>query len=483
MSADHKLPHDENAEKVLLASCLFNLALCERGDVFPHLFYHDGHRALYQDLVRIHADYGAVPLENLPIYLPEKLHPLFYDLQDVASSADPGPVVKLLREFSERRRLIVEAESVAAAAANPDRPVTVKDSAVPDSWPIESLRVGKYLKTEPKPVDWLVDFLLLRGIVALVYGPGGSFKTWLLIQLCVLLVVADQFEECLFLGAWCIKKARRVLYCYPEDISNDFHYRLKLVVDRLCEQYADLASLIREKVEERFLFLSREQFFDGDTSGLFDIGGQPTPKWERLCRTVEEAQIDILIIDTKSVCTATEENDNNANAELIKHLGFLRDRTGITIVLVHHVNKASRTSGDGENAFRGASALLANSRGAIYVRPKDCNGIEHIEVMPIKVTAGEKQKKILCSLAGFPWFTKVDALEDDPEELEERHIVALLEYLRDHPGISGKMLAEAKALKKTIGGKNRIYEILKISLDNAIVRREGLSKNTRYYAV
>jgi hypothetical protein len=360
---------------------------------------------------------------------------------------------------------------------------TVMAETALDRWPIDSLRVGRFLNTEPQPVDWLVDSLLVRGVVALIYGPGGSFKTWLLIQLCVLLSIADQVAECLFLGAWTIEKARRVLYCYPEDVSNDFHYRLKLTVDKFCEQFPDLASVIREKVAERFLFLSREQFFDGDTSGLFDISGQPAPKWERLCRTVDEAKIDLLIIDTKSVCTAAEENDNNAAAELIKHLGLLRDRTGITIALVHHVNKASRVTGDGDTAFRGASALLDNARGAIYVRPKELDSIEYLEVVPVKVTHGAKPKKILCStLAGFPWFTKVDAPDDDPEALEERHISALLEYLRDHPGISGKTMIESKGLKKTIGGNNRIREILKICVENSIVFRQGKGKATTYHA-
>ena len=97
-----------------------------------------------------------------------------------------------------------------------------------------------------------------------------------------------------------------------------------------------------------------------------------------------------------------------------------------------------------------------------------------IRFTPIKVTHAPLPKAVHCALASFPLFTKTNVPEIDPEELEEQHCTALVEQLREHPGVSLKTLTQTKTLKKALGSDHRIRDILKICLSEDWLWKESL---------
>jgi len=400
-------PNDPVAEKVLLASCLYNLALCERGDVFPHLFYNDKHRALYSDLIRIHADYGAVPLENLPIYLQEKLHPLFYDLQDVASSADPGPVVKLLREFAERRRRITEAERAAADAADMERPAILPDDAG-HAWCSDSLSPARYFDTDPPEFQFIVPGLLARGLVGFLYGEGGSYKSLAALWLCMQRACADIIADSLWLGKFPVLKGKSIFFS-GEDTDADLHHRVRSIAAAMHARRPEVPlEAIAREVSENCRIVPRERWVEDNELFLVDENGRATKKAEAIKKLISEFGADLAILETYSRIFDTAEIDNRLAAHAVGVMENVRDATQAGIECVAHSPKSARseqTDVHGQNSLRGAGALADNARHGIWFKAlSTIDGKNRLEIVNSKSFRCMRAEPFKVSI-DYPVFT------------------------------------------------------------------------------
>jgi hypothetical protein len=77
----------------------------------------------------------------------------------------------------------------------------------------------------------------------------------------------------------------------------------------------------------------------------------------------------LVVIDTLSRVHDLDENSNSDMARLVATLEHIADSTEASILFLHHVNKGSARDGqvDQQQAVRGASALVDNSRWCGYV--------------------------------------------------------------------------------------------------------------------
>ncbi|MCL6484586.1 MAG: AAA family ATPase [Janthinobacterium lividum] len=89
-----------------------------------------------------------------------------------------------------------------------------------------------------------------------------------------------------------------------------------------------------------------------------------------LRRVIEYCQgTRLVILDTLSRIHQLDENSNGDMALLVSVLEHVADKTGASVLYLHHVSKGSARDGqiDQQQAARGASALIDNARWCGYV--------------------------------------------------------------------------------------------------------------------
>jgi len=77
----------------------------------------------------------------------------------------------------------------------------------------------------------------------------------------------------------------------------------------------------------------------------------------------------LIVFDTLSRIHRMDENSNSDMSNLLSRLEQLAERTGASVLFLHHVSKGSARDGlaDQQQAARGASALIDNARWCGYV--------------------------------------------------------------------------------------------------------------------
>ena len=318
--SDHPMPHDPAIERILLASCIYAPALLLADGVSPELFYHAAHLELYRDLVRIHADYGTVPVENLPVYLGDKHQSLFEDLQSVCSSANPEPEIRKLSELRERRRRITEAGRAAADAADMDKPLDNADV-------LERKPISIYIPTpdnRPPEQGPLVELnnvrILSPGGLAMSSGLAGTGKSSVIEA--ALSSVVNTFEgDSLGLRF----NAKEALYVDTERSQGETHISRDRFLRRCgltandftpaCIRWENLRGV--EKLEDRLLYLN-------------DILAAPSIP-------------EIIVIDGVGDFIA-DPNDSETCVALVSKLSAAVHERKIGIILTLHVNPKEKST-------------------------------------------------------------------------------------------------------------------------------------------
>lgn len=177
------------------------------------------------------------------------------------------------------------------------------------------------------PPEWLIDGYLTRNSLALLYGPSGTYKTFLGLDLA--LHVAT--------GTWWhqneVARPGRVLYVIAEGVSGigarldawQQHHRLYDL-----ERYAPISWLPRAvNLTDRM-----------EVAAFADIASRIEP--------------DLVVFDTLARCSiGAEENSARDMGILVDHLDAIRRKTGACILSIHHSGK------DAASGARGSSALRA----------------------------------------------------------------------------------------------------------------------------
>lgn len=88
-----------------------------------------------------------------------------------------------------------------------------------------------------------------------------------------------------------------------------------------------------------------------------------TPLIHDLIKTVQENEIDVVIVDPFVASHMVTENDNGKIDQVARSWARIADMTGCAVMLVHHLRKTGGEAGTVDDG-RGASALLAAARSA-----------------------------------------------------------------------------------------------------------------------
>jgi len=231
----------------------------------------------------------------------------------------------------------------------------------PPPFDLSVASVGALLDTEPPEREWIVRDRLPLDVVGLLAAAGGTGKSMAVLQLAV--------ATCTGLG-WLgmpIERTGSVLILSAEDDRDEIHRRLHTVVHHYRDavdpfngsgQWGAHADLIRQR-----LHVLDRVGEDNRLTAKIDRETIRTGFADRVIQTVAGLTGPVLIVlDPLSRFDGGEPNDNADGTRLIESAEHMRKATRATVLLPHHVSKASMGKDSGQEAVRGASGLVDGAR-------------------------------------------------------------------------------------------------------------------------
>ncbi len=211
--------------------------------------------------------------------------------------------------------------------------------------------IGVWLDTEPPPVDYLFENLLIKGVVGGIFAQGGTGKTYLIV--CLMLSAALGLRS---FRTFRPTRPMRVLGLLGEDPPGMIHRRVKSILG----EFGDI---------DKALLADNLRLYCGRPAPLMKLNGN-NPAWtdafEWLKAEVEEFRPELVVVDPKSMFYGLDENSNDHCTQWVNTLKALTIN-GASVLFSHHVTKA--LSGALElTGARGGSALVDGSRFAANMR-------------------------------------------------------------------------------------------------------------------
>lgn len=249
---------------------------------------------------------------------------------------------------------------------------------------LEAARVGDLIDQEPPPRQWLVRDVLPLGLVGVLGAAGGTGKSMAMLQLAVgictglpwLGMQVDQDHT----GA--------VLMLSTEDDRDEIHRRLHSVLNyyrtHLCvyPQFDGEWSQHEANIRKRLFVFDRV----GEDNLLTRKSMGETCRTELAERVIRTAQASeeparLIVLDPLSRFDGGDPNDNADGTRLIEAAEHIRKSTGATVLLPHHVSKASmKDTAAGQEALRGASGLVDGARWVGLLRGMSDDQAKHYGV-------------------------------------------------------------------------------------------------------
>lgn len=230
---------------------------------------------------------------------------------------------------------------------------------------MDAARVGELLDREPPEREWLVTDRVPLGVVGLLAAAGGTGKSMATLQLAVSVCTGVPWLQ-MPMG-----EPGPVLIFSAEDDRDEVHRRLSRVVGMYRDNVTGYGLLDHDAWNEHDESIRRRLFvFDrvGENNQLTrKVHGttERTEFAERVIRTAHQAPEAprLIVLDPLSRFDGGEPNDNADGTRLVEAAEQIRKQTGATVLLPHHVAKASmKDSEAGQEAVRGASGLVDGAR-------------------------------------------------------------------------------------------------------------------------
>ena len=198
------------------------------------------------------------------------------------------------------------------------------------------------------PKQWLIDQVVGGGDLVMLYGPPGSGKSFVVIDLI--------FSACLgqsFARRFDAARRLTVGYCAGEGVSG------------LPQRFAAAAEHYGVSALPTFTFFdAAPQLYSSDETDAYSASiGQFVREWQQRQAAGAAGQLDLLVIDTMHSATiGADENSAQDMGKVLQATKAAVSALGCAVLLVHHSNKQG-------NAERGSSALRGAMDCMIEVKP------------------------------------------------------------------------------------------------------------------
>jgi hypothetical protein len=310
--------------------------------------------------------------------------------------------------------------------------------------------------------DDFVPGLIAPGQATVLFGPTGSKKTTVVIELCMALALGQKFFNL-------PTRFTKILYLAAESPST-VRYRFQAAIKTRNGRKLDADVLGVEKLG----------------GGVFNLAEPPgragQPTIDHVAAKIEKLGIGLLVVDTVRKAAPGDENDPEHTTHLFRNIEDLMQRSGVAVLLVHH---------SGKNAAMGASGHSTIQASPEYL----------LEVVPgTGLVDGRDQKVSLLHLArsrsapdgrDIGYFTdRAVLLRDSPLGVEFSLTAPVFVRVKGEP----EGWTRAENVSRKVGGGSKVppAERIKAALQAAgnqpmaqkeIVAATGMAKGTVSKAV
>ena len=236
------------------------------------------------------------------------------------------------------------------------------ETVVPLFSPSES-DTTKFVNTPPERKLLTTGAVAIpEGIVSVLAGPGGSSKSMLAVGISLALTSGLPY-----LGFEPTAQ-HSVLYLSGEDDKGEMHRRVYRMLPGIYPMESALGGFDSKQAPAAL-----QQFYIPDLSGkLLRLTEKShevhqTETFDALMNALSGFEnLKMIVLDTGSRFRGGSENDASDTALFVSTCEQIVAATGATVLIITHANK---TGGGGQNATRGSSALVDNSRLTMTMKP------------------------------------------------------------------------------------------------------------------
>jgi predicted transcriptional regulator len=305
------------------------------------------------------------------------------------------------------------------------------------------------------PKCWLVDQVIGAGDVAMLYGPPGSGKSFIVIDLIFAACLGQQWAR-----RFTVDRPLAVAYCAGEGVSG------------LPQRFAAAAQHYGAQTLPGFTFFDiAPQLFAPERdagSATADGIGRFVSEWQERQLAGQVGALDLLIVDTLHSATAgADENSAQDMGQVLKAVKAAARALGCAVLLVHHSNKA----GTGE---RGSSAMRGAMDCMLEVKPTA--GKFALECAKIKDGASWKPQTFdlieLGESARVWWDEPGETAGDGRKSETAREILRLLEN-------AGSRRLTMKQISEATGSKPQTINKVIVRIEKEkLIKREQNERGT-----
>ena len=264
---------------------------------------------------------------------------------DSAGAFDMGPFVPAKRSVKSDL-LSNEQIAEAVAQAREDEEIAKADKRRQALFE-GKLHAGDIAWTKPPPFDFVLPGLQ-AGEVGMLPAPGGTGKTFLMLQLAMSIATATPFAD-----VWDAPRKGKVVFLTAEDTKQVLHHRLYYMHPPM--EWKDNITANMDVVS-----------LAGSIPRLLIVGKNRTAErgdwFEDMLSLATGARL--LIVDPLSRFHSCDENDASQMTMLVQTFEAIAKQTGAAIIFTHHSNKVAQQHGSGatQSSARGSSALTDGVR-------------------------------------------------------------------------------------------------------------------------
>lgn len=217
---------------------------------------------------------------------------------------------------------------------------------------------------------WIVDRLLLEGVVTNLVSAGGGGKSTFTLEMAAHLACGRDF-----LGLRCLRPGKSIVYNAEDDIVE---------ASRRLHAICDVFGLDKETVNRGIALVS------SDDVKLQIVKGRPLDANAEavmpLLRAASDPDVRLVSIDPLVEVHDVNENDNMEMAFVMGILRHIAREARVAVCGVHHTGKPSAAASTfwvgNQNAGRGSSAVPAAARIVLTLFPASDADCEEIGVPP-----------------------------------------------------------------------------------------------------